>query len=230
MQGVAVSSYQGGHVEYFEYLVESLRERGAGHVKVVGGGGGVIVAEEIARLRARRGHDLLPRGRPAARPGRDDQHGDRRTATSICGTQSRPTPSRRARRRPGRRRPGDHRRRARHARRRSSWTQVRAAAAAPGTPVLGITGTGGSGKSSLTDELVRRFRLDQQDKLRDRGDRGRPDPPARRRRAARRPDPDELPRRRPGLLPLAGHPRQPRAAGAPRRRDRRGARRPASTW
>src|SRR6478672_12341587 len=49
---VAVSSYQGGHVEYFEYLVSSLRERGAGHVKVVGGGGGVIVHDEITRLRA----------------------------------------------------------------------------------------------------------------------------------------------------------------------------------
>src|SRR5688572_11783484 len=51
VQGVAVSSYQGGHVEYFEYLVESLREAGAGHVRVVGGGGGVIVPSEIARLR-----------------------------------------------------------------------------------------------------------------------------------------------------------------------------------
>src|SRR5881397_746957 len=52
VQGVAVSSYQGGHIEYFEYLVESLRERGAGHVRVVGGGGGVIVPQEIERLRA----------------------------------------------------------------------------------------------------------------------------------------------------------------------------------
>ena len=51
VQGVAVSSYQGGHVEYFEYLVEELRSRGAGHVKVVGGGGGVIVHDEIERLR-----------------------------------------------------------------------------------------------------------------------------------------------------------------------------------
>jgi methylmalonyl-CoA mutase len=51
VQGVAVSSYQGGHVEYFEYLVQSLRERGAGHVKVYGGGGGVIVHDEIERLR-----------------------------------------------------------------------------------------------------------------------------------------------------------------------------------
>jgi isobutyryl-CoA mutase len=46
-QGVAVSSYQGGHVEYFQYLVDLLRERGAGHVKVFGGGGGVIVKPEI---------------------------------------------------------------------------------------------------------------------------------------------------------------------------------------
>ena len=52
VQGVAVSSYQGGHVEYFEYLVQLLRESGAGHVKVVGGGGGVIVPAEIERLRA----------------------------------------------------------------------------------------------------------------------------------------------------------------------------------
>src|SRR3974377_821975 len=51
-QGVAVSSYQGGHVEYFEYLARSLREAGAGHVQVFGGGGGVIIPEEIARLAA----------------------------------------------------------------------------------------------------------------------------------------------------------------------------------
>ena len=51
VQGVAISSYQGGHVEYFEYLVESLRTQGAGHIKVYGGGGGVIVPDEIARLR-----------------------------------------------------------------------------------------------------------------------------------------------------------------------------------
>src|SRR4249920_3703770 len=50
-QGVAVSSYQGGHVEYFHYLVQALRERGAGQVKVFGGGGGVIVPDEIAVLR-----------------------------------------------------------------------------------------------------------------------------------------------------------------------------------
>jgi methylmalonyl-CoA mutase len=53
VQGVAISSYQGGHVEYFSYLVERLAEAGAGHVQVFGGGGGVIVPEEIALLRER---------------------------------------------------------------------------------------------------------------------------------------------------------------------------------
>src|ERR687897_2075981 len=51
-QGVAVSSYQGGHLEYFKYMVDLLRERGAGHIKVFGGGGGVIVPDEIAELEA----------------------------------------------------------------------------------------------------------------------------------------------------------------------------------
>lgn len=59
-QGVAVSSYQGGHVEYFGYLVERLRERGAGQVRVYGGGGGVIVPAEIEVLRERGVHIFSP--------------------------------------------------------------------------------------------------------------------------------------------------------------------------
>ena len=61
VQGVAVSSYQGGHIEYFEYLVELLRAQGAGHVQVVGGGGGVIVHDEIERLRAAASRSSPPR-------------------------------------------------------------------------------------------------------------------------------------------------------------------------
>src|ERR1700755_610467 len=53
VNAVYVSSYQGGHVEYFSYLVERLRERGAAHIRVYGGGGGVIVPEEIELLHAR---------------------------------------------------------------------------------------------------------------------------------------------------------------------------------
>jgi methylmalonyl-CoA mutase len=60
VQGVAVSSYQGGHVEYFSYLVERLRAVGAGHVQVFGAGGGVIVPDEIALL-AERGVTIFAR-------------------------------------------------------------------------------------------------------------------------------------------------------------------------
>ncbi len=52
VQGIAISSYQGGHVEYFKYMIELLREQGADHIKVFGGGGGVIVQEEIDDLHA----------------------------------------------------------------------------------------------------------------------------------------------------------------------------------
>src|SRR5689334_5761606 len=51
-QGIAISSYQGGHVEYFKFMVDLLREKGASHIRVFGGGGGVIVPEEIRELEA----------------------------------------------------------------------------------------------------------------------------------------------------------------------------------
>ncbi len=60
VQGVALSSYQGGHVEYFSYLAERLAEVGAGHVQIFGGGGGVIVPEEIALLKTRGVHIFSP--------------------------------------------------------------------------------------------------------------------------------------------------------------------------
>ena len=164
VQGVAVSSYQGGHVEYFEYLVESLREQGAGHIRVVGGGGGVIVPEEIARLRESGVTIFSPEdGQRLGLVGminsvvRDCDvdlttlggfdvdavlAGDRAAvARAITLAET------------GRLAGSDLQR-------------LQDAAAAHPSPVLGITGTGGSGKSSLTDELVRRFRVDQQDKLR----------------------------------------------------------------
>lgn len=163
-QGVAVSSYQGGHVEYFEYLVESLRERGAGHVKVYGGGGGVIVPEEIERLRGSgvtifspedgqrlglvRMVNTIVEGCDVdvwqVAPAEADAvlSGDRAaTARAISGAEAGVLDE-------------------------AFLHRVRDAASAREVPVLGITGTGGSGKSSLTDELVRRLRVDQQDKLR----------------------------------------------------------------
>ncbi|MGD9958526.1 fused isobutyryl-CoA mutase/GTPase IcmF [Nocardioides sp.] len=164
VQGVAVSSYQGGHIEYFEYLVESLRAQGADHIQVVGGGGGVIVADEIARLRqsgvtifspedgqrmglvaminsvvAACDFDLWQGKQVAAE---QVLSGDRfAIARAITGAEQGQLPA-------------------------DVLDQLRSAATRHAVPVLGITGTGGSGKSSLTDELVRRFRVDQQDKLR----------------------------------------------------------------
>ncbi len=164
VQGVAVSSYQGGHVEYFEYLVESLRAAGAGHVRVVGGGGGVIVPSEITRLRASGVTIFSPEdGQKMGLVGMINSvvqqcdfdlwadrsvgveevlSGDRvAIARAITGAETGRLDE-------------------------TMLGELRAAASRRVVPVLGITGTGGSGKSSLTDEIVRRFRVDQQDKLR----------------------------------------------------------------
>ncbi|MEO3935261.1 fused isobutyryl-CoA mutase/GTPase IcmF [Dermatophilaceae bacterium Soc4.6] len=165
VQGVAVSSYQGGHVEYFEYLVEALREQGAGHVKVFGGGGGVIVPEEIARLREsgvtiyspQDGQRMGLVGMVADMVRQCDTDLWSQAPTSVEAVLS-----------------GDRTALARAVTGAQAGAlddaflgHVRHASAAATTArVLGITGTGGSGKSSLTDEIVRRFRVDQQDKLR----------------------------------------------------------------
>ncbi|GAA0943464.1 fused isobutyryl-CoA mutase/GTPase IcmF [Pseudonocardia zijingensis] len=159
-QGVAVSSYQGGHVEYFSYLVELLRERGAGHVKVYGGGGGVIVPREIELLHSRGVSRIFSPedGQRLGLPGMINEmirECDVDLAATppasfeglYTGEQS--TLARALTLAEAGRLPAD-----------LDLTPRRT------VPVLGITGTGGSGKSSLTDELVRRFRLDQEDKLR----------------------------------------------------------------
>ncbi|GGS47592.1 fused isobutyryl-CoA mutase/GTPase IcmF [Actinokineospora fastidiosa] len=163
VQGVAISAYQGGHVEYFTYLVDLLNEEGAGHIKVYGGGGGVIVPAEIALLHERGvarifspedGQRLglarmintmveacdhaLPADVDAEALLAGDQRALARAITLIEDGRI----------------PDDLR------------EVVTEAAGSREVPVLGITGTGGSGKSSLTDELVRRLRVDQQDKLR----------------------------------------------------------------
>src|SRR3954447_13857684 len=159
--GVAISSYQGGHLEYFGYLVASLRERGADRVRVYGGGGGVIVADEIDRL-AQLGVTVF-----------SPQDGQRLGLTGMvrsmidgCGGGRRPVP-------PEAVLAGEDAALAAAislieagAAPAGLIEGLRAAAGSAAVPVLGITGTGGCGKSSLTDELVRRFRVDQQDKLR----------------------------------------------------------------
>ncbi|MGE0510997.1 MAG: fused isobutyryl-CoA mutase/GTPase IcmF [Acidimicrobiia bacterium] len=165
VQGVAVSSYQGGHVEYFTYLLDRLREEGAGDVRVYGGGGGVIVPSEIEELQARGVARIFS-------PHDGQRMGLARMVNSMIKECDRPLH-------------GDHaldvlgllggsmRQLARTITLLEAGVAdealvagLRDGAVARDVPVLGITGTGGSGKSSLTDELLRRFRLDQGDKLR----------------------------------------------------------------
>ena len=170
--GVAVSSYQGGHVEYFRYLVDLLRARGGGRIKVFGGGGGVIVPAEIAELerygveRIYSPHDgqrlglqgmiddMIARCADAAqalpepfeplaeaRAGNDVSHAFRQLAQLISALETGSVDA-------------------------TARDALIARAKTARIPVLGITGTGGAGKSSLTDELIRRFRLDFGDVLR----------------------------------------------------------------
>ncbi|MBM9458611.1 cobalamin-dependent protein [Nocardioides sp. zg-536] len=164
VQGIAVSSYQGGHVEYFEYLTQLLAERGAGHIRVVGGGGGVIVHEEIDRLRASGVTIFSPEdGQRLGLPGMVN------TVVKDCDTDLWEVGAVTAEQVLS----GDRGALARAVTGAElgrldddMMARVRSAAAERHVPVLGITGTGGSGKSSLTDELVRRLRVDQQDKVR----------------------------------------------------------------
>ncbi|SDN79932.1 fused isobutyryl-CoA mutase/GTPase IcmF [Geodermatophilus sp. DSM 45219] len=162
VQGVAISSYQGGHVEYFGYLVERLAEAGAGHVKVFGGGGGVIVPEEIAALREQGVRIFSPEdGQRLGLPGMINEL---IRECDVDLTEQGPDVEAL--------RTGDPAALARaitvleSGRDADLAARVRQAADGRTVPVLGITGTGGSGKSSLTDELLRRLRTDQEDKLR----------------------------------------------------------------
>ncbi len=165
-QGIAVSSYQGGHVEYFKYMVELLCERGGAHIHVYGGGGGVIVPSEIADLAAHGVRIFSPED--GQRMGLAGMIGE---MVMRCDQSSADVA------------PMDATRLRGHGQ--AAWrvlaqtitalengsaepalkAALHAAAATAKVPVLGITGTGGAGKSSLTDELIRRIRLDQADRL-----------------------------------------------------------------
>ncbi|MFN5462960.1 MAG: cobalamin-dependent protein, partial [Bacteroidota bacterium] len=163
VQGIAITSYQGGHVEFFKYMYDLLQERGAAHVKIFGGGGGTILPEEIATLHAYgitriyspddgramglQGmiNDLvsacdfpLGEGVLTAEDISLDEVG--KVARVISAFENFPERSA------------------------ALLEKIRTASAAAIVPVLGITGTGGAGKSSLVDELVRRFLSDFSEK------------------------------------------------------------------
>lgn len=166
VHGIAISSYQGGHVEYLKYMVDMLREKDGAAIRIFGGGGGVIIPEEIKLLQdygvtrlysPQDGQQMGLQGMildiiarcnfdpGAAAPTTIEPiiagnwRALSRTITALENNTLNP----------------DLR----------AEILERAVNPAKKVPVLGITGTGGSGKSSLTDEVIRRFRLGQQDQL-----------------------------------------------------------------
>ena len=159
VQGIALSSYQGGHVEYFKYMVDLLKEAGREDIKIFGGGGGVIVDKEIQEL-----HDY---GVTRIFSPEDGQQmglqGMIHWMVETCDFD----PSEDLPEGTGKLTDGDTKDLSRIItgieRGKLDADTLKslhdAAKANTDAPILGITGTGGAGKSSLTDELIRRFRL-----------------------------------------------------------------------
>lgn len=164
VQGIAMTSYQGGHIEYFKYMYDLLQERGASHIKIFGGGGGVILPSEIAELQAYGITRIYSPddGRKMGLQGMINnmlEQTDYITTTTLNG-ELKTIPQKNVK---------------------SIASAITVAENDPEgaqafvdelkkltiksqAPVLGITGTGGSGKSSLVDELVRRFLIEVKDK------------------------------------------------------------------
>jgi len=168
VQGIAISSYQGGHVEYFKYMIDLLRQRGGAHIKVFGGGGGVIVPHEIEELHAY-GVTRIFSPEDGQRMG---LVGMIRSMLEACDVDLSPyAPTTLEPLQTGsieqRHRPLAQLITALENGKAEASLRKRIMDTAEGlkVPVLGITGTGGAGKSSLTDELIRRIRLDQGDRL-----------------------------------------------------------------
>ncbi len=168
VQGIAISSYQGGHVEYFKYMVDLLKTRGGAHIQVFGGGGGVIVPAEIRELQSygvsriyspEDGQKMGLAGMIGEMVMRCDRELSSLAPKELAAIQGHSDAAWRALAQlmtaveAGKVAP-------------DLLQALRMQAAAAKVPTIGITGTGGAGKSSLTDELIRRFRLDLGDSLR----------------------------------------------------------------
>ncbi|MFT6591898.1 MAG: methylmalonyl-CoA mutase, partial [Rhodoferax sp.] len=178
-QGIAISSYQGGHVEYFKYMVDLLKSRGGAHIQVFGGGGGVIVPPEIRELQAY-GVTRIFSPEDGQRMGLAGMIGemvmqcDKDLSTyapqSVEAIQGHTEMSWRALAQLitalENEKASGIGKGVLSATLIGLTQEIRALAPTRKIPVLGITGTGGAGKSSLTDELIRRLRLDQNDNLR----------------------------------------------------------------
>jgi methylmalonyl-CoA mutase len=166
-QAIAVSSYQGGHLEFFKYMVDLLEQKGAGHITVWGGGGGVIVPREIDELHAYGVRRIFSPedGR------RHGLHGMIDMIVAGADFSTAPADPRAELERlqaAGALQAADHKSRLARlitaveaeAEAGGPLTAILRESSGPKVPVLGITGTGGAGKSSLTDELVARLLRD----------------------------------------------------------------------
>ncbi len=163
-QGIAISSYQGGHIEYFKYMYDLLREKGAPHIKIYGGGGGVILPREIKELHEYgiAGIFSPEDGRQLGLQGMINKQLEGSDFTTLHGNYaeqleqvSTERPEVLANLITAAENGG------------SSEVEAMlelARSKSCNTPILGITGTGGAGKSSLTDELIRRFLQEFPDK------------------------------------------------------------------
>jgi methylmalonyl-CoA mutase len=161
VQGIAITSYQGGHIEFFKYMRDLLKENGAGHIKIFGGGGGTILPDEIEELHAYGIHRIYSPddGRRMGLQGMINdvlKQCDFPVGFSANGEMKHFL----------KKEPGAIARLISIAENNPDlFDQDLRPNLKPHTvPVLGITGTGGAGKSSLVDELVRRFLLDFKDK------------------------------------------------------------------
>ena len=163
---IAMTSYQGGHVEYFKYMYDLLKERSCGHIKIFGGGGGVILPTEIEELHAYGITRIYSPddGRAMGLQGMIDdliEKSDFPTGNQLNGEVGHlieKDPKSIARLISAAENYHDL------PETKAMLKKVAEQSAVSHTPVLGITGTGGAGKSSLVDEIVRRFLLDFKDK------------------------------------------------------------------
>ena len=163
-QAIAMTSYQGGHMEYFKYMFDLLREKGAPHIKIFGGGGGTILPSEIEELHAY-GIARIYHPDDGRAMGLQGMINDLVQQCDFAVGQTLPenagaltikdVPSIARVISSAENFADAHEK---------TLAEIREKAQSISTPVLGITGTGGAGKSSLVDELVRRFLIDFQDK------------------------------------------------------------------
>ncbi len=160
VQAIAITSYQGGHMEYFKYMYDLLKERGCNHIKIFGGGGGVILPAELEELEAYgitriyspdEGRTMglqgminelvelsdFPTGKSLKVTKNQILNRDFHAIAQLISAAE------------------NH-----HSEAKGLLTELKDGCVQSKTPVLGITGTGGAGKSSLVDELVRRFLMD----------------------------------------------------------------------